>query len=309
MGSQLKLPPLGSFAHSAKAPTAGQAQSGDTSLFKTSTPSGDPGLEANIKIAERKLEQLTKEENKRKAEEKREAEEKKKTEEEKKVKLEKEKSDVEKLSLEELKNKESSVSPELKDHLKKLIEKKEKEAKEKKCKDGDNKDANGKECQCNGDDTCENGKGKGGSKGGGMGDEQGSDAELKSICEEAANDCEKIAKEKGDKIKSCKKGIVSEWTKLAKYCKDQASKTTWSELDSRSPNVRGVCNSRGKICLDLSLKGQKNKAKEVYVHECVHACEFKETGTSDEKDSYDIDKEYAQAIGAGGGRGSGAKGR
>ncbi len=147
--------------------------------------------------------------------------------------------------------------------------------------------------------------GAGGGKGGGSstsGQEQGSDQELKSAHEEAAKDCEQLG-QKEEKPQASTKGCTT-WKKLAKTIKDMASTAVWKTF---SGGVLGTCNSAGKQCYSTKLKGNTPKLKEVIVHECTHQIEFTELGTSDEKDTYNIHKEYSNKIGNKGG-GGGSKG-
>ncbi len=280
MGPQVQIGPSAFNAFTKKSDSiTSQAHTDNSSIFQQSQSSGNDDVKAK--------------------EEKKKAEQKKKAENEKKAKQEKEKSELENLSLEDLDKKQSSVSPNLKDHVKKLMEKKEKEAKEKKCKDGNCNDANGgngKICQS-----------KGGKGGGGKtdGQEQGNDATLRSAHEAAAKNCEKISQEKGDKVDCCKKGIANSWKELAKHIKENATKAVWKTF---SGGVLATCSSTGKTCYNPKLKNQQLELEKTIVHENVHHVEFKKTGNSDEKDSYTTEKEYAQKLGKGGGK-AGGKGR
>ncbi len=133
------------------------------------------------------------------------------------------------------------------------------------------------------------------SRGGGStgGTEEANDQEMQNAHEEAACDCEKIAQEKGDNIKACSKGIAKSWKKLAEYIRGNATTAKWKNF---SGGVLGTCRSDGKTCYSTKLRGNATKLKEVIVHECVHDWEFETTGTSDEKDTYNIDKEYSKTI-------------
>ncbi len=234
----------------------------------------------------------------------------------KKKKTEAEKKDLNNLSLNQLKQKLKTASKELKSAIKNAITQKEGKDGNFKNGKGDDKNAQNKQKNCaNG--QCGQGSGGGNvcqSKGGGAGGAKGSkgggatdgkesegDETLKKAHEEAASDCEKLGQQE-EKPQGSTKGVTT-WKKLAKYIKSNATKAKWKDF---SGGVLGTCSSSGKTCYSSKLKNNVSKLKEVIVHENVHDIEFKETGNSDEKDTYNIHKEYSKKIGnKGGGGGKG----
>ncbi len=266
-------------------------------------------------------------------------------EEEKKAKLEKEKAEFKDLSLAELKDKLSSIDPDIKYDLEKEVDKKEEKKKEEKenaekkqkdelknlnpedlrnkkynilpavkdffqnlikgkeKKEKKAKEQNSKECKCKNGNSSEDGQkvcqhaadGSEAARGGGKtdGQEQGSCSILVKAHESAAKHCEQIAKEFGDKVKSCSKGIADTWTKIAKAIRATANTAVWKAF---SGGIYATCSSNGKTCYNPKLKDNPLELEKTIVHECIHHHEFQTKGTSDEKDTYNTEKEFAKKL-------------
>ncbi len=199
----------------------------------------------------------------------------------------KQKDELSSLDIDGALQKKNNVLPKLKDFFQKLIPVKQKEAEEKKCKTGGAQIENGMQ-------VCQHAAGEA-SRGGGKtdGPEQGSCDILVKAHESAAKHCRQIAEKFGDTVKACKKGIANTWTKIADCIEASKNTAQWKQF---SGGVYATCRSDGKTCYNPKLKNNQIELEKTIVHECIHYCEFKSSGDSDEKDTYNTEKEYEKNL-------------